>query len=447
MEFGLREYLLILGSVLIVGLLADGIRRTIKHRRQGLKLDLMASPPESPVANDVSAPRPVKRTTAAELEPQLDRDPLFDSSDTSQLNLWASEIKPETMKAAAPEDWFGDVPSETQTEPLSPLEEHPSESLFGTPELETHNDELDAVSTPSSGQRQEPTWGGLDVSFDDDGLSPARPAGGASASEVTAPAMVDMSKLDPQLRVDPLEETSPEIESNPSASNDTQEVHEQDMAILADGPHRNPIDPVAASGGLKSTMGRLFGLAKARVAAAKDPENLESSSAAMGESVEGADPAFDDGLVTPARPVSPAPEPNLDDLVLVELKPARSDRFVAVNLHTACLRAGLRKTEQGMYQRIPLDQSAAPLFTLVNSLEPGTFESDAKSVDSPGFFIFSELSKQTDPVFAVNELISGARGIAREIGGDVFDEAGVAISKEWIDLARARAGQQQLMRP
>jgi hypothetical protein len=48
MEFGLREYLLILGALLIVGLLADGIRRTIKHKRDGLKLDLMAAPPASP---------------------------------------------------------------------------------------------------------------------------------------------------------------------------------------------------------------------------------------------------------------------------------------------------------------------------------------------------------------------------------------------------------------
>jgi len=48
MEFGLREYLLILGALLIVGLLADGIRRTIKHKREGLKLDLMAAPPASP---------------------------------------------------------------------------------------------------------------------------------------------------------------------------------------------------------------------------------------------------------------------------------------------------------------------------------------------------------------------------------------------------------------
>jgi len=49
-------------------------------------------------------------------------------------------------------------------------------------------------------------------------------------------------------------------------------------------------------------------------------------------------------------------------------------------------------------------------------------------------------------VFAVNELISGARSIARDIGGAVFDQQGTPISKEWIDLARAQASHQNLLR-
>jgi len=93
-----------------------------------------------------------------------------------------------------------------------------------------------------------------------------------------------------------------------------------------------------------------------------------------------------------------------------------------------------------------MNQSQQPLFSLVNAVEPGTFEDDAKSIDATGFFLFTQLAKQSDPVFAVNELISGARSIAREIGGDIYDQAGVAISKEWIDLARAKAGHQHLMR-
>ena len=54
--------------------------------------------PESPERSDeaLSQPRPVKKATPTELEPQShDADPLFDSTDASQLNLWAGEIKAE----------------------------------------------------------------------------------------------------------------------------------------------------------------------------------------------------------------------------------------------------------------------------------------------------------------------------------------------------------------
>ena len=118
MEFGLREYLLVLGAILIIGLLTDGIRRTLKHKREGLKLDLMAAPPESPERSDVSQPRPVKKATPAELEPQVDADPLFDSTDASQLNLWAGEIKAEAMKTTDTDALVEPTAADTQTEPL-----------------------------------------------------------------------------------------------------------------------------------------------------------------------------------------------------------------------------------------------------------------------------------------------------------------------------------------
>ena len=140
------------------------------------------------------------------------------------------------------------------------------------------------------------------------------------------------------------------------------------------------------------------------------------------------------------------PTYSMDDLVVVSIQSARADRFEGINLHKACLRAGLRRTDSQMYQRFPLDQSEQPLFSLVNGLEPGTFDEDAESIDTPVIFLFTELPKQADPVFAVNELISGVRSIARDIGGDVFDQQGTPISKEWIDLVRAQAAQQNLLR-
>lgn len=381
MEFGLREYLLILGVILIAGLLADGIRRTLKHKREGLKLDLMAAPPESPERSGVSKPRPVKKATPEELEPQVDADPLFDSTDASQLNLWAGEIKPEAMKPADTDTLAAPIESDTQTESLFEGYEPKPQTVVVEESMEID-------------ERVEPVW-------------------------------------DEQ----PDAEPSEPVVDEPSIDTEAAD-HDEDMRILADGPVSRPIAEPEESGLLGSTLGRIFGrFGKKSAESNQEPETLEVSS---------------DSVDIPSDVSEPTPqsEPadSMDDLVVVSIQSARSPRFEGINLHKACLRAGLRRTESHMYQRFPLDESEHPLFSLVNGIEPGTFDEDAKSVDTPVVFLFTELPKQADPVFAVNELISGARSIARDIGGDVFDQQGTPISKEWIDLARAQAGHQNLLR-
>ena len=381
MEFGLREYLLILGAILIAGLLADGIRRTLKHKREGLKLDLMAAPPESPERSDVSKPRPVKKATPEELEPQVDADPLFDSTDASQLNLWAGEIKPEAMKPADTDTLAAPIETDTQTESLFEGYEPKPQTVVVEESMEID-------------ERVEPVW-------------------------------------DEQ----PDAEPSEPVVDEPSIDTEAAD-HDEDMRILADGPVSRPIAEPEETGLLGSTLGRIFGrFGKKSAESNQEPETLEVSS---------------DSVDIPSDVSEPTPqsEPadSMDDLVVVSIQSARSPRFEGINLHKACLRAGLRRTESHMYQRFPLDESEHPLFSLVNGIEPGTFDEDAKSVDTPVVFLFTELPKQADPVFAVNELISGARSIARDIGGDVFDQQGTPISKEWIDLARAQAGHQNLLR-
>ncbi|MEC8693690.1 MAG: cell division protein ZipA C-terminal FtsZ-binding domain-containing protein [Pseudomonadota bacterium] len=388
MEFGLREYLLVLGAILITGLLTDGIRRTLKHKREGLKLDLMAAPPESPERSDVSQPRPVIKASPAELEPQIDADPLFDSTDASQLNLWAGEIKAEAMKNTDTDALVEPTAADTQTE-----------ALFEDYEEEDH--------------------------------------------QVTTKEPVDADALDEpiEMRVEPVWDEQPAVDSVKSSAveqplEDEQAEHDQDMRILADGPGSNSIAEPVTEGIFGSALGRIFG-------------RFGKQSAEIGDALEPSGEALhapdipDEISQTSSESES---VDSMDDLIIVSIQSARAPRFEEMNLHKACLRAGLRRTESLMYQRFPLDDAEHPLFSLVNGIEPGTFDDDAQSIDTPVIFLFTELPKQSDPVFAVNELISGARSIARDVGGDVFDQQGTPISKEWIDLARAQAGHQNLLR-
>ena len=394
MEFGLREYLLVLGAILITGLLTDGIRRTLKHKREGLKLDLMAAPPESPERSDVSQPRPVKKATPAELEPQVDADPLFDSTDASQLNLWAGEIKAEVMKTTDTDALVERTAADTQTEPLFGGYEEKDHQVTTTEPVDLDDlDDLDALNEPIE-MRVERVW-----------------------DEQPAVNSIESSVVE-----QPLE--------------DEQAEHDEDMRILADGPVSNSVAEPGTPGMFGSALGRIFGRfgkQSAEIGATPDPsENALHAPGILDE--------------MPQTSSESEVMDSMDDLIVVSIQSARTPRFEEMNLHKACLRAGLRRTESLMYQRFPLDDAEHPLFSLVNGIEPGTFDDDAQSIDTPVIFLFTELPKQSDPVFAVNELISGARSIARDVGGDVFDQQGTPISKEWIDLARAQAGHQNLLR-
>ena len=387
MEFGLREYLLILATVLIVGMLADGIRRTLKHKREGLKLDLMAAPPESPERRDANDSRPMKKATPEELEPNVNADPLFESSDADQLNLWAGEIKPEMMKSAH------------------------NQILTETTDLDTQTDSLFERNDPAP---------------------------------VPAASLDEKVYKDAPRRLEPAwnESSGAEVKPNENKteallSDDSVTEHDADMRILAEGLVTQPMNNVREESLFGSTLERIFGHFGAR-----DSSRVKRQEQSKVEQ-ENAD--------SPTETISElsaetATDSVADDFILVGIKSGRLPRLEGVDLHKACLRAGLRRTEAQVYQRFPLDETENPLFSLVNGIEPGIFECDAKAIDTPMVFLITELSKQTDPVFAVNEMISGARSIARDIGGDVFDQAGTPISKEWIDFARAQASHQILLR-
>ena len=239
------------------------------------------------------------------------------------------------------------------------------------------------------------------------------------------------------MRVEPVWDEQPAVDSIESSAveqplEDEQAEHDEDMRILADGPVSNSIAEPGTAGMFGSALGRIFEAFRKTICG--DWRDSEPSESALYT------PDIPDEM--PQTSSESESMDSMDDLIVVSIQSARTPRFEEMNLHKACLRAGLRRTESLMYQRFPLDDAEHPLFSLVNGIEPGTFDDDAQSIDTPVIFLFTELLKQSDPVFAVNELISGARSIARDVGGDVFDQQGTPISKEWIDLARAQAGHQ-----
>ena len=126
----------------------------LRHKREGLRLDLMAAPPESPERSG-GQPRPVKRATPAELEPQVDADPLFDSTDASQLNLWAGDIKADVMKTTDTDALVDLTAADIQTEPLFDGFDERDRQVTTTESVDVYD--LGAVDEPVR-MRVEPVW-------------------------------------------------------------------------------------------------------------------------------------------------------------------------------------------------------------------------------------------------------------------------------------------------
>lgn len=432
MEFGLREYLLILGGLLIVGLLVDGIRRTLRHRRQGLTLDLMAAPPELPEYAEVSPPRPAKRSvTPQSLEPDIDHDPLFHDDEQGQLALWSVEIKTSTVKSKVD-------PESVLAEPLPAAEANPVKSSRSNPSVPGERVEP-VFDEPLFAETDAVIQATLDSPVDSGRVDPV--------DKPVDDQPVSWETLDATIASDVPADQVTELESVPP-----EDRHANDMAILADASsHSIHAEADKSVGGVSMVMSRLFQKFVPRPQVDASPQS----------------PVLDDGIISPARPVtrspdeaqthvsgasssatsaSPGAEVTLDDLVIVRIRAARAEHFADLDLHTACLRAGLRFTADQVYSRYPLDDTQPPLFTLVNGIEPGVFESEARAVETPLLVLFSVLKDQSDPVFAVTEMVTGARAIARTISGEVLNDQDEPITREWIDLARARAGHLSLTR-
>ena len=117
------------------------------------------------------------------------------------------------------------------------------------------------------------------------------------------------------------------------------------MRILADGPVTPPIEKVREGSLLGSTLGRIFGHLGARDSSrVKRPENSKIEQ----------ENAVSPTETTANLSVETASDAVMDDLILVGIKSGKSPRFEGVDLHKACLRAGLRRTEAQVYQRFPL---------------------------------------------------------------------------------------------
>ena len=112
-----------------------------------------------------------------------------------------------------------------------------------------------------------------------------------------------------------------------------------------DGPVTQPIDKVREDSLLGSTLARIFGhFVRAIPVVSGDHRKI---------SLQKKENAVSPTDITVESSSETEPGVVIDDLILVGIKSGRLPRLKGIDLHRACLRAGLRRTEAQIYQRFP----------------------------------------------------------------------------------------------
>ncbi len=127
----------------------------------------------------------------------------------------------------------------------------------------------------------------------------------------------------------------------------------------------------------------------------------------------------------------PLPEPEL--IVVLHITAPRDMTFVGATLFSALEEIGLRFGEGGIfhYSRAQQDTGDAPLFSVANILEPGTFVGGQMEQEftTPGIVMFMRATGAVPAREMVETLLLKAQQLAQLLGGEIRDEAREMLSE------------------
>ncbi|MFA5630857.1 MAG: cell division protein ZipA [Porticoccaceae bacterium] len=126
------------------------------------------------------------------------------------------------------------------------------------------------------------------------------------------------------------------------------------------------------------------------------------------------------------------------DVIVLHVMAKKDGRFEGEALLDALLGNGLRYGDMGIFHRHQEENGSGPVhFSLANSVKPGTF--DLASMDSfstPGVTLFMPLDGLSNPLECYAQLIKIAQALAKTLGGELKDETRSALTKQTIEHYR-----------
>lgn len=141
---------------------------------------------------------------------------------------------------------------------------------------------------------------------------------------------------------------------------------------------------------------------------------------------------------TPEPSRAPPAPPGLDQVVVIWVAAKDGTSFDGHQLVKALADNGLRYNNDALFRKYDVD-SGEELFSVVNGLEPGTFDlSDLDALSTPRIVMLLSLVSGTTGLAAFTEMLDAAQDISISLGGELRDENMGPMTGQTIEHYRQR---------
>jgi cell division protein ZipA len=136
-------------------------------------------------------------------------------------------------------------------------------------------------------------------------------------------------------------------------------------------------------------------------------------------------------VVEPLRAVAGCPEKYLVLYVV-----ARNKDFHIDSLFTLLKKHQMQFGEMSIFHRLDADNRSE--FSLVNAIEPGTFDPDTMaSMTTPALSLFMRAHELADPIATYHEMLMVAEALGKTLNGEVRDESRQPLSRQTMEHYQA----------
>nr|WP_299244077.1 cell division protein ZipA [uncultured Halomonas sp.] len=129
-----------------------------------------------------------------------------------------------------------------------------------------------------------------------------------------------------------------------------------------------------------------------------------------------------------------------EEIIVISVMARTEEGFAGANLLNLMLACGLRYSEMGIFLRYETEEAESELqFAMVDVVKPGTF--DLENMDefsTPGVTFLMPLPGATDASAAFEAMVETAMVLVRNLGGELKDENRSVMTAQTVEFARQR---------